>query len=496
MRPLGLWEDAWTQSPTPRPAFCSARPRAIVSRPAGPSCPWPPWPPGCRTSTTSSRFSAPKPTCATIGATPIPWSAGRFWPGCWPWSRPGSGKPPGRDGCSCCFIFACFPIFFSIASLLTAPVFFCHSPMSGCRSPRCSSSIRSTPLALVGLALAGSLRPAARKSFAVAGLAVMLAWPALGFGVGRAVAAHARTLACRPGRAGGGRSCPARRLLAAMVEDRGRGGRPVPADRSRPPVAGHARDRTALRKGRARGTGQPWPGRLRSFPSMAGSPISRSNPRPPPRKAPPLTFQDLRFMAVKSAGDQGARFGRAVHPDRLPGLGRPAYPGRLFQMGKGGVDPAPDRPGLLAGGNGDAAFVLAAPGGKRYGDPSAGSPPGDPARFSEEVAHAVSPCQGPVASGNRRPARNRLRFRPGILADRQRGPDLPGFRPGLGRQLPGPCPGRPGQGRLRAGRAPDHPQSRLLQRQDAGAGRPADRRSRPWTGCFSPTAGPKPWKGR
>jgi len=49
-------------------------------------------------------------------------------------------------------------------------------------------------LALIGLAAAAALRPAARKALAVAGLAVMLGWPALGLGVGRAVAAHARTL--------------------------------------------------------------------------------------------------------------------------------------------------------------------------------------------------------------------------------------------------------------------------------------------------------------
>ena len=49
-------------------------------------------------------------------------------------------------------------------------------------------------LALIGLAVAAALRPAARKQLAVTGLAVMLGWPALGFGVGQAVAAHARTL--------------------------------------------------------------------------------------------------------------------------------------------------------------------------------------------------------------------------------------------------------------------------------------------------------------
>jgi inner membrane protein len=49
-------------------------------------------------------------------------------------------------------------------------------------------------LALIALAVASSLRPASGKKLAVAGLAVMLAWPALGFGVGKAVAAHARDL--------------------------------------------------------------------------------------------------------------------------------------------------------------------------------------------------------------------------------------------------------------------------------------------------------------
>ena len=49
-------------------------------------------------------------------------------------------------------------------------------------------------LALIALAVTAAFRPAARKKLAVAGLAVMLAWPALGFGVGKAVAAHARTL--------------------------------------------------------------------------------------------------------------------------------------------------------------------------------------------------------------------------------------------------------------------------------------------------------------
>lgn len=49
-------------------------------------------------------------------------------------------------------------------------------------------------VALVGLAVAGLLRPAARKGLAVAGLAVMVAWPALGFGVGQYVAGRAGTL--------------------------------------------------------------------------------------------------------------------------------------------------------------------------------------------------------------------------------------------------------------------------------------------------------------
>ncbi|MHC1789409.1 metal-dependent hydrolase [Solidesulfovibrio sp.] len=49
-------------------------------------------------------------------------------------------------------------------------------------------------LVMVALAVAASMRPAARKKLAVAGLAVMLGWPALGFGVGQAVAAKARTM--------------------------------------------------------------------------------------------------------------------------------------------------------------------------------------------------------------------------------------------------------------------------------------------------------------
>ena len=53
---------------------------------------------------------------------------------------------------------------------------------------------RSDEVALIGLAAAAALRPAAGKKLAVAGLAVMLAWPAIGFGVGQAVSAHARDL--------------------------------------------------------------------------------------------------------------------------------------------------------------------------------------------------------------------------------------------------------------------------------------------------------------
>lgn len=49
-------------------------------------------------------------------------------------------------------------------------------------------------LSLVALAVAGFLRPMARKKLAVAGLAVMLAWPALGFGVGRLASARAEKL--------------------------------------------------------------------------------------------------------------------------------------------------------------------------------------------------------------------------------------------------------------------------------------------------------------
>uniref|UniRef100_I2Q1Y7 Putative membrane-bound metal-dependent hydrolase n=1 Tax=Desulfovibrio sp. U5L TaxID=596152 RepID=I2Q1Y7_9BACT len=56
-------------------------------------------------------------------------------------------------------------------------------------------------LALIGLAVAGFLRPAARKRLAVAGLAVMLAWPALGFGVGHYVAGRAGTLLAAKGEA-------------------------------------------------------------------------------------------------------------------------------------------------------------------------------------------------------------------------------------------------------------------------------------------------------
>ena len=56
-------------------------------------------------------------------------------------------------------------------------------------------------LALIALAVASLLRPAARKSLAVAGLAVMLAWPALGYGVGRFAAARAATLLAERGEA-------------------------------------------------------------------------------------------------------------------------------------------------------------------------------------------------------------------------------------------------------------------------------------------------------
>lgn len=55
-------------------------------------------------------------------------------------------------------------------------------------------------LSLIALAVLAALRPAARKAFAMAGLAVMLAWPALGFGVGQGVAAHARTFLLAQGR--------------------------------------------------------------------------------------------------------------------------------------------------------------------------------------------------------------------------------------------------------------------------------------------------------
>jgi inner membrane protein len=56
-------------------------------------------------------------------------------------------------------------------------------------------------LALIVLGLLSFRRPAARKSLAVAGLAVMLAWPALGFGVGKIAAERARTLLVARGEA-------------------------------------------------------------------------------------------------------------------------------------------------------------------------------------------------------------------------------------------------------------------------------------------------------
>lgn len=49
-------------------------------------------------------------------------------------------------------------------------------------------------LSLIALAVAGWRRPKARKSFAVAGLALMLAWPALGYGIGRLTEARAEKL--------------------------------------------------------------------------------------------------------------------------------------------------------------------------------------------------------------------------------------------------------------------------------------------------------------
>lgn len=53
-------------------------------------------------------------------------------------------------------------------------------------------------LSLIALAVAGFLRPAARRTLAVAGLALMLAWPALGFGVARLTGVRAaRLLAAR-----------------------------------------------------------------------------------------------------------------------------------------------------------------------------------------------------------------------------------------------------------------------------------------------------------
>lgn len=54
-------------------------------------------------------------------------------------------------------------------------------------------------LTLVGLVLAGFLRPAARKTFALAGLAVLLAWPALGYGVRGLVTARAERLLAASG---------------------------------------------------------------------------------------------------------------------------------------------------------------------------------------------------------------------------------------------------------------------------------------------------------
>lgn len=49
-------------------------------------------------------------------------------------------------------------------------------------------------LVLAGLAALSLRRPAARQSLAAAGLAFMLAWPALGYGVGKVVAARAEAL--------------------------------------------------------------------------------------------------------------------------------------------------------------------------------------------------------------------------------------------------------------------------------------------------------------
>jgi inner membrane protein len=58
-------------------------------------------------------------------------------------------------------------------------------------------------LTLIALAVLSLRRPAARKTLAVAGLAVMLAWPALGFGIGRLTDAQAeRLLAARGIQAG------------------------------------------------------------------------------------------------------------------------------------------------------------------------------------------------------------------------------------------------------------------------------------------------------
>ncbi|MGE4537704.1 MAG: metal-dependent hydrolase [Desulfovibrio sp.] len=54
-------------------------------------------------------------------------------------------------------------------------------------------------LTLVALGVFGALRPMARKKLATAGLVVLLSWPALGFGVGRFVAARAQALLARQG---------------------------------------------------------------------------------------------------------------------------------------------------------------------------------------------------------------------------------------------------------------------------------------------------------
>ncbi|MEA4855792.1 MAG: metal-dependent hydrolase [Solidesulfovibrio sp.] len=55
-------------------------------------------------------------------------------------------------------------------------------------------------LSLLALIAASFLRPAARKAFAVAGLAVMLGWPALGYGVEAFVTARAERLLAKEGR--------------------------------------------------------------------------------------------------------------------------------------------------------------------------------------------------------------------------------------------------------------------------------------------------------